>query len=167
MLYINTCIRYLLYLLCSVTNHHIPIGLSTSVIIMTTYQSIRHSFPLCHSTSVVSKKPEPPVLVTRGRNVLTAWGKTYFFHHCSCSLTLHQSVKIKVNRNNFINYLKHRKKALIKNVKVNIVNLKIVFNCKRWLGRILLSRAGDVEMNPGPDIVLVTQNCRGLKKGPN
>ena len=159
MLYINTCVRYLLY---SVTNHHTLIGLSMSVIIMTAYQSIRRTFPLCHSMSVASKKPEPPVLVTGGRNVLPAWGKKFSFHHYRRSLLWYQSIKNEVNRNNFITNLKHCKKILLNNVNVN---LKIVLNCKIWLCRILLSRAGDVEMNPGPDILLATQNCRGLKKG--
>ena len=46
----------------------------------------------------------------------------------------------------------------------NMVVFKAVSASVLWTGVELLLCSGDVEVNPGPDLMLGTQNCRGLKK---
>ena len=131
-----------IHMLLSITNKSKPLGLSCTLSIITSdYPTIKHDTSMCCLVSIYSKKPEPISIVRLGRNV--------------------PPVREKKSLNSFL-HVNGRVFYSMESIYKNLKCKNIIF--KLWTSNSLLLLSGDVEKNPGPEVTLVTQNCRGLKK---
>ena len=150
--------------------------LSCPSIIMSFYQSYKHSsLWCCRSITFTKMEPIPQGV---GRNVFPARDKIHPL--LEDKKPSHKMNLEKIKLNIFLQFALFIINQCIPYSKVT-KSFKKVFNVmssmsfywneknskisRRWMAMLRLTRAGDVEMNPGPEtITLVTLNCRGLKK---
>ena len=153
----NVLIPNLSINLYSVTNLRKTSSLSIHLIITSVYhQPLVHALPLCLSKSIPSKKPEPLVYATKGRKLLPARGKNNPF----CLQAINPMSRCFIQFKN-VNCNKQYYKRL---KQISCINQRPPLDNKMWSIRMSLRLAGDIELNPGPEMILATQNCRGLKR---